>query len=213
MWPWDWLSAAGNALSGLTQKAVDWVNSLIASVMSWVTDAINAIWKSIQGVWDDVTHVWNTLVGVINRIVVDVWNGIYNLSTSIGRWVLGLVNDLWKYANWLFSWTLQQLDLLTKLAWEWVSDVYTWVRNEIWDPLVRLYNDVKAWAVQMFNQVWQYIEHPELLVNLIGAFLLKVWLEYAAKYGVMLARWLVKNMMGAAGEVFDLLETVISSII
>lgn len=213
MWPWDWISSAGNAISGLTQKAVDWVNSLIASVMSWVTDAINKIWHSISSVWDDITSVWNRLVGYINNLTDMAWRWVSNTARQIYDWALRLINDLWGYVKWLYNWAANELDHLYHLIWGWVQDVYNWVRREIWDPLYRLYNDVKNWFIQMFNRVWQYIEHPELLVKLIGGFLIRVWVDWVKQFGPMIVRWLIGNMRGLAGEVFDLLEHIISAVL
>lgn len=213
MWPWDWISAAGNAISGLTQKAVDWVNSLIASVMSWVTDAINSTWKSLQSLWNDVTNVWNQLVGFINKLSNEAWTWINNVANDIYKWAGQMLNDLWSYAKSVYYWALGEINKLYGLVDGWINAIYRWVQKEIWDPLVRLYNDIKNWAVQAFNKVWQYIEHPELLVQLIGAFLLRMWTQYVVRFGSVIARWLIHNMTNMAGEVFDMLETIISSVL
>lgn len=212
MWPWDWVSAAGNAISGLTQKAVDWVNSLIASVMAWVTTAINSIWSAITGIWRDIQNVWNQLVTFVNTLGSQLWRAIYSLGDSIRNWAVGIFNDVWNYIKGVYDWAARAVDNLYHLVTGWVSDIYRWVQREVWDPLYRLYQDVKNWVVQQFNRVWQYIEHPELLAQLLGGYLLRVWFLLVKQFAVPLVRWLIRAMHGMVGEVFDLLETVISNI-
>lgn len=213
MWPWDWVIAAGNAISGLSQKAIDWVNSLIASVTSWVSSAIDSIWSSITGIWHDIQSVWDQLVGFVNNLWVQLWAGITSLGHTISDWVSRLVNDLWSFINRLYDWASNELGRLGGLIDKVWNDITRWVQTEIWDPLVRAYEDVKTWVTGLFNRVWQYIEHPELLVSLIGGFLLRLWMQYVMRYAMPLARWVVRNMMGLAGPVFDLLESILTNIL
>ena len=213
MWPWDWITSAGNAISGLGQKAVDWVNSLIASVMSWVTGAINSIWKSIQSTWDDIDNMWNRLVGYIDNLTQTAWNWVTHTASQIYDWALRLINDIWHYIYGLYSWAVSELDKLGRLIERIWSDIVGWVVREIWDPLKRLYDDVKNFIDTWIPRIWQYIEHPELLVQLIGAFLLRMWLQYVIRFAGVLTRWIVRNMLGMAGEVFDVLETILANIL
>lgn len=213
MWPWDWIIAAGSGISGLGQKAVDWVNSLIASVMSWVTDAVNTIWRTISNIWNYIAHVWL----VINSFVVQVAENIYRWADHeihiISDWILGMVNQLWAYAQSLYKWATNQLNQVWNFLFQFIHDIYSYILNNIWNPLYQDFQDAKAWASQWFNSVWQYIEHPELLVNLIGHYLMTVWLQLARQFAVPFVRWLIRAMRSMAGEVFDMLENVISSII
>lgn len=213
MWPWDWIAAAGSGISGLTQKAVDWVNSLIASVMSWVTDAVNAIWRGINNVWHYTSVVWDAAVRFVNETASTIWQWIIHYSTWLGHWILGMVNDLWGYAVSVYKWALNQFDQVWNYIYGAVRDIYAWVNREVYQPLYRLYNGVVSWVSQLFNQVWQYIQHPELLVSLIGGYLVRTGWKYVRQFGAPVTRWIVRNMMGMAGEVFDVIEGIISSIL
>lgn len=213
MWPWDWIKAAGSAISGLSQKAVDWVNSLVASVMSWVTDSLNAVWSSITGLWNDITGVWNKLVGFIEHTAETIWNTFYRWTHIIADWITGMISQLWQYAQGIYNWALKQINAVWNYIFQFARDIYSWILRNIWDPLYQDFQNATAWASQWFNQIWQYIEHPELLVNLLGRYLLTVWLQLVKQFAVPLVRWLIRAMRTMAGEVFDLLESVISSII
>lgn len=213
MWPWDWISSAGNAISGLGQKAVDWVNSLIASVMSWVTDAVNSIWGAIQGIWRDAIHTWDLLVGYINNLTQTVWDWITHTASQIYEWALRLINDLWHYIYGFYAWALSQVEWLAGQIAKVFRDIYDWVLREIWDPLYRAYTWIKDFVETWIPRIWQYIEHPELLVQLIWAFIVRMWLQYVIRFGLVFTRWLVHNMMGMAGEVFDILENIMANIL
>lgn len=213
MWPWDWVIAAGNAISGLSQKAVDWVNSLIASVMSWVTDAINAIWSNIQSVWNDITNVWNGLLSFINTIASDVWNGIEVLTRNVTQWIADGINGVRDFAQGLYNWISNEVANLGRFVDGMFNQIYRYIKEVVLDPLTQLYHAVLNWATSLFNKIWQYIQHPELLVNLIAGYLFSIWLQLARRFAVPLVRWIINLMRTMAGEVFDLLEEIISSII
>lgn len=213
MWPWDWISAAGSGLSGLTQKAVNWVNSLIASVMSWVNDAVNAIWRGITAVWHGITGVWSSTISFVVSTADAIYRWFDHLIHTISDWVLSLVNQLWQFIQGVYTWALNQINALWKYVFQFSRDIYSWVLRNIWDPLYHDYQDAVNWATQQFNQVWQYIEHPEMLASLIGRYLLASGIQLAERFAVPVTRWIVRSMRSMAGEVFDLLESVISSII
>lgn len=213
MWPWDWIKAAGSALSGLSQKAVDWVNQLIASVMSWVTDAVNSIWRTISSIWDDIAKVWDNVVSFVTNLVNDVWRGISTLTNQVFRWIADGVNQVWQYAKGAYEWAEQEIGRVSTWVTNMFEYIYTWVKQNVYDPLVKLYDDVKNWVIQTFNQVWQYIQHPELLIKLIGGALMHLWMQYVRQFALVFVRWIINAMKSMAGEVFDLLESVLSNII
>lgn len=213
MWPWDWVIAAGTGLSGLTQKAINWVSSLIASVMGWVTSAITALWGTIYSLWSDINHVWTSILSWVGSIVITVAGAIDRFSHVISNWILGLVGALWSYVKSLYLWAVGQFNTIWGFVNRLAGDLYGWVIREIYNPLLSLYNGIRNWVSQMFNDVWQYIQNPELLVNLIGSFILRNLLKYAKQFAVPVTRWFIRNMRGLAGEVFDLLESVLSSIL
>lgn len=213
MWPWDWVIAAGSAISGVSQAVYNWVTQLVTTMMSWVTDAINSIWNTIKSIWDGIHNVWDQ----VSRYAEELVNGVYRFISSsvsdIMNYVGRLIDDVWHYAQSVYEWVVRSLSDLENRLLSYVNRVYNWVRTEIWDPLNRLYNGIRDWATQWIGRIWQYIEHPELLVNLIGAFMLRMWMQYVIRFAAVFTRWLIRSMASMAGEVFDLLEHVISSII
>jgi phage-related protein len=213
VWPWDWVIAAGRGVAGLSQKAVDWVNQLIASVTSWVLTALNSIWSTIGSIWSDITHVWNSLMQFVGQISVDVASAITRETSQVVSWITQGLNAVSSYIDYVYHWTVDQVTRLEGYAGGLVQEVYRWVDRNVYQPLARGYNSLLSYITSMFNRVWQYIEHPELLVSLIAGYLLSVWLALARRYAVPVTRWIINMMKSLAGEVFDLLETVLSSIL
>lgn len=213
MWPWDWVIAAGSGIAGISQKVVDWVNSIIASVMSWVTDAINSVWRSINAIWADIQQVWDEAVKIVETMAKTLWDGITFLERTVISYVEFTFSQVWGFAHDVYNWALSEISGFYAQLLSWANNIYQWVLREIYDPLKRAYDGLLNWATGWFNQIWQYIQHPELLVQLIGAFLLRMWLQYVLRFAAVFTRWIVRNMMGMAGEVFDVLENILSNIL
>lgn len=214
MWnPWNWVKSLWNtSFTGVKQLfqwvinefglLYDYVNALIL----WVETAINAamtyalnLATSIER-W--VNSIWNNLVGWVKQ-----------LGADIVRWTSGLINQLWSYvqealnfAHWVYSY-------LTGLIARAINDMYQWVLRNIWDPLYNWVTGIYKYLTQYINYILQFIEHPELLAQLIGTYLLKTWLSLAKRFAVPLARWWMRTMMSLTGEFFDIIESIISQVL
>jgi phage-related protein len=213
MWPWDWVIAAGNAVAGISQQVYDWVSRLIASVTSWVTNAFNVVWNAIGTLVADIASVFGSAIAFAESLLGQLWGVIQQVRQDITNWVTRIWNDVWNYARGVYDWALNELGNLERSVDALFNAVYQWVQREVFDPLKRLYDGLMSWVTGWINKIWQYIQHPELLVQLVGGFLMRTWLSYVRQFGPVLARWLIRNMRGLAGEVFDLLEHVISSVL
>lgn len=213
MWPWDWVIAAGNGISGIAQKIYDWVTQQIAALTSWVTSAISDIWNAISRIYQDIANVWNEVVRFVVNLVAMAEAWVENTVNGILRWTgeqfLHLVNSI----NDFIQWVEQSIGRLTNQLVGYIQGVVRWVHDEVWVPLVRAISDVRSFVTTWIPRIWQYIQHPELLVKLIAGDLLGFWQRYVMRYGTAIARWMLRKMMGMAGEVFDLLETILSAII
>jgi hypothetical protein len=213
MWPWDWVIGAGNAIAGISQKVYDWVTSQITAVMSWVMDAINSIWASISALWSEVERVAESIASGLVDIATSFTAWISSAITGVLSWAEGKIAELWSYARGVYNWAIGEFDHLRSLISDAVSGVLSWVDRNIWQPLNAAYRDVRNFVDIWIPRIWQYFQHPELIADLVGAALLRLWQRYVLRLGPAIARWLIHEMMKAAGEVFDLLEYILSSII
>lgn len=213
MWPWDWVTALGSGISGISQKIYDWVSQQIASVMSWVTSAISDIWNAISAIYRDISNLWNQIVGFVVNLIGTITLWVENIVQGITRWVEQLVGSLWQRVTDVINWILGEIGRISAYVSSAVQNIIRWVYNDVWLPIVRAVNDVRNFAVQWIGRIWQYFEHPELLVALIAGNLLRLWQQYILRFGTAIAKWLLRKMMGLAGEVFDLLEMILSAII
>lgn len=213
MWPWDWVIAAGQWISGVSQSVYNWVTRLVTSVTDWATNAFNAVWTYLGTLVSYIASVWDRTVMFVNTLAAQVWAIIAKTGQDISNWVTGIWNDLWKYAKSAWDWSVQAVDKIYHWIDYVVNAVYSWVQREVWQPLKRAWDDFTNWASGWITRIWQYIEHPELLVKLLGSFLLSMWTSYIRQFGITLTRWFIRNMRGLAGEVFDLIEYILSAII
>lgn len=213
MWPWDWVTALGSGIAGISQKIVDWVGQQIAAVMSWVTSAITDIWNTIDQIYQDIRNLWDQIVNFVTTLVGSVVAWTEHFIQSILEWVGQQFTYLASYLSDAIRWITDTIRQIYNYVGGWVQSVIRWVHDDIYMPLYRFVNDVLTFARTWIARIWQYFEHPELLINLIGSSLWSLWSRYVVRYGAAVARWLLRRMVGLAGEVFDMLETIISAII
>jgi len=163
-----------------------------------------------------VSYAYN-LATAIEKWANSVFNNIIGWAqrtfADMTRWVSKLWDQLWQYvkealdfAHWVYTY-------LQNLFTGWIHDLYKWVLNNVWDPLYNWVTGIYKSLTQWINYILQFIEHPELLAQLIGAYLLKTWLALARRFAVPLARWWMRTMMSLAGEFADLIEAIISQVL
>jgi phage-related protein len=213
MWPWDWVISAGKYIAGVSQDVYNWVTSLIASVTSWVTDAIDSIWHTIETIGRELGSVWSHIAETVENAVSAVYGWIRHLVQDVYDWASRGLQDLWNWARGTWDWIVRQIAEVRNWIASGLQQIIDWVNREVWQPLVRLYNSLRDYASGWIARIWQYIEHPELLVELVGGYLLKMWLRYVARFGLSIARFILRQMMSLRGEVFDLIEHVLVSIL
>jgi phage-related protein len=213
MWPWDWIIGAGNAVAGVSQAVANWVSQIIASVVSWVQDAITSIWNTLRDLGAEISSIWSSVVNTIENAVSGVINWVSGLIQSITSWVTRGIMDLWNWVRGTWDWVTRHISDLVKLVEHTFSQVVDWVNREIFQPLYRLYTGIRDFFTGWIVRIWQYFEHPELLVALIGGALWRTWTQYVARYGAAVARFIIREMSSLQGEIYDLLENILTSIL
>lgn len=214
MWnPWNWVKDGWDFAFGGIKQLYQWILTTIAQVYDYVNGWIQWLENRIN---DLVTWTAN-LAFSIEQWAQSWYNYIIGWARSIfaqiTSWVIGLWNQLWSYvveawnfAHWVYSY-------LYNLVSGWINQVYQWVLRNIWDPLYNWVTGIYKSLTRWINYILQYIEHPELLANLIGGYLIKVWLQLAKRFAVPLARWWMRTMMSLAGEFYDIIESILSAIL
>lgn len=214
MWnPWNWVhSLWDTAFSGLKQL-FQWVINefglLYDYVNGWITWLENAVAGAISYAYHLALSIEQWAMSIFNNVV----GWATHIFQDITKWVSGLWDQLyqlivqgWNFAHWVYNY-------LYNLVTGWINDVYKWVIRNIWDPLYNWATGLFKYLTQYINYLLQFIQHPELLAELIGGYLLKTWLSLARRFAVPLARWWMRTMMSMVGEFFDIIETIISQVL
>lgn len=214
MWnPWNWVKAGWDFSFGSIKQLYQWVLGIIGQIYdyvngwiqwlqnkidnlaSWALNMAVSIEQWAQGVFNSIIGYAKYLIAQVTAWTLNLWNQLYSY-----------IKQAWDFAHWVYSY-------LSNLVWGWIQDIYQWVVHNIWDPLYNYITGIYKTLTKYINYLLQYIEHPELLANLIGGYLLKVWLSLAKRFAVPLAKWWMRMMMHLVGDFVDIIESILSGIL
>jgi phage-related protein len=131
--------------------------TIIVCALFFFITAIGDIWSDISG---SITNWWNnTSNATINWIVVNVFQPLYNLATTIRT-------DLTNAQNWLYQQFLNAWNYCSKVAsdaWNWVQSAILTAQNfangvgqTIWGWVNQFYGWVNAVGAQIKNLCYVY---------------------------------------------------------
>lgn len=214
MWnPWNWVKGAWNWSFGSIKDLYQWILNQIAAVYDYINSYVTWLEDSISGV---VTWMKGLAWGIEQWAMSwFTWTLDWARRTfdGITSWVTGLWDWLWQWIQYLDSFATWVYNYLRNLVWGWITDVYQWVVHNIWDPIWNYVNGTIKWVTVWINYLYQFIQHPEILGELIVRALFKLWYYYARILAAPFARWLVSGFRLAQAELFDLIEIVLSNIL
>lgn len=214
MWnPWNWVKAGWDFSFGSIKQLYQWVLTTVGQIydyvngwIQWLEDAVNKAFAYAYNLAVSVEQwgasMFNNIVGWVDKIGAD-----------IKRWVSGLWDQLWQYVKEAWDFAHWSFNYLYNLVSGWINDVYKWVLRNIWDPLYNYITGVYKTLTKAINDVMQYIQHPELLANLLGAYLIRSAMSLAKRFAVPLAKWWMRTMMSLAGDFMDIIESIISQVL
>ena len=132
---------------------------------------------------------------------------------SIIKWVVGLYDDLSKYATDLYHWALSEFDYLTKWLSSQVAALINWVIANIWQPLYTSLSGAIQWILKDGAWLWDVVSNPDKLVAWIARYLLDAWLSILTRYAKPIVQYLLKQSMALVPDLVSLLEDVISKVL
>jgi phage-related protein len=196
----------------------------VKSVWNWILKTISAVYSFIDREFQVVeryaTDVYNYLDGLFHT----AWNFIvqvYNYAKSIVdvvihdvvSWVTRIWNDVFSFAKGVYEQLVQWADYFKHLIASVIDDIRTWVVNNIWNPLFNSIKEALGWITHEGAMMYDLLTHPDKLVALLGGYLWSAFLGLIKAGARPIGRFLVHIMMGMAGEVADVLEAIISSLV
>lgn len=213
MFPWDWILDPSNPVNQVATKIYNFVANAISGVMSWVSAAITTIWTYIIAIASEVTNLWNQFISYVVNIAVTVASAISSAINSVIRWINGVIAQVWSFIQGVYTWTIGEIHRLEQAIYNGIQDVIRWIVQNVVQPVVAAFTVFEQFATRWLNLFIQYVQHPELLAELLAGALLRLWIQYVRRFGSVIARWLLHQMMSTAGTVFDLLEHILVSIL
>lgn len=213
MFPWDWLFDENNPVNKVTRAVYDFVYRIVSYVVDWFSIGIYAIWTVLYTIGAQVASIFVRFAELVANIAVTIATTVAHVVAEITKWVGGLIANVWGYVTGFFAWITARVVWLEAKIAQVFQDIIKWVYDNFIRPIWDKITDTISWVTGWINRIWMYIEHPELLVELIGGVLMRLWTQYVLRFGSAFARWLVRSMMGMAGEIFDLLERILDSVL
>jgi hypothetical protein len=213
MWPWEWLFDPSNPINKVGKAVYDFVYRIISTIMGWLTGIITAIWATLYTIAAQIANMLTQFVDFVASVAWTVAMSILHAVQQVEAWVGQLISNIWGYIWGMLSWISSAIAWLELKIYQVFQDMIKWVYDNVIHPIWDALNEFRIWATHWILVIGMYINHPELLIDLIGATLWRLWTQYVVRYGSALARWMLRSMMGMAGEIFDLLEHILTSII
>ncbi len=196
----------------------------IKAAWKWLTGAITAVYSFFNGLIDQLWKSLSWLDSVINRYVSDIykaiqaaWNAVQWVITvgipRLAKWAENEIAKAYNYAVGIYHWALSELGRLEKWALSQLNKLVDWILRNIWDPLWNSLQRLIRWVEREGAYVYYLLTHPDQLALLIGKYILASWMNLASKYGRVVARWLLHNMLSDGKWLANFLENIISSLL
>lgn len=209
----NWLNNLWRQITGDINNVVHWITSAIAAVYSYIVHLFDILAGDIADVARELDSwaktVWDFIVQVYNyaRAIVDV------ALKDLENWVLSLWNDVLSYAKSVWAQVVKWVDYLLSYIDKVWNDITSWVLKTIWNPLKNLIDGILHWITHEGALVYYYITHPDKLAALLGRYLWDSYLALLKRYGGVMAKWLMHQMLNVAGPFADVLETIMSALL
>ena len=209
---------------------LNWLTNLFSNPIAdlkaawkWLTGAISAVYTYFDGLINQLEDALNWLENHINQYIKDIeqaisaaWNAVqWVITTGIPQAVKWLENEIAKaynYAVGLYHWALSELQRLENWALGELNKLVQWILHNVWDPLWNGIQRAINWIEKEGAYAYYLLTHPDQLALLIGKYILASWMGLATKYGKLVARWILHNMLSDGTWLANFLENVISSL-
>ena len=196
----------------------------IKAAWKWLTGAITAVYSYFNGLIEKLYGALNWLDSQIARYVNDIYKALASAYNAI-QWIVNVgipravnwaeneIAKAYNYAVGLYRWALSELQRLSSWALSQLDKLANWAIKNIWDPLWNGLQRALKWIEREGALAYYLITHPDQLALLIGKYILASWMDLSSKYGRIVARWILHNILNDAKFLTKLLEDIISSLL
>ncbi len=209
----DFLKRLWALITGDIKSVVSWITRTIQAVYSWFDREISWLSREIVAGY----HATLTLFDQAWHYIIVVYNYARYIAlvliVNVIIWTLRIVNDVWKFAHWVYNETIRYFNLVHVMLQAAIDYLIKWIMANIWTPLFNQIAGILHWIAEHGSYIVSLLYHPENLVKLIAAELWKSWLSLLTKYSKPIARWLIRSMYGLERELSDLIERILAAML
>jgi len=210
---WDWIAGLAGQTWGNINQLYQYILRIIQGVIGWIAAQLDFISAEITSIWSFIANLSSQIWGFVSGVVVSIETALVLMAQNFTGWVTGLISDLRNYADWVYSTLAGSIGALYGNVRQWISGVQQWALNNIWNPLHDFAAGMFTQLLNLSNFVYGLLGHPDRLAALLAQYLWLSWLDLLKSYSGAIGRWLVRSMLGMAGEVVDVLESIIAALI
>ena len=210
---WDWLSNQfGNVFSDVN-SAYQWLMGVIRSVWSWLWSSLVGIYAEFTVLMADIGSIAQGFFSLVYSIWAQAQTLIFAVFGSLASIIGTQVSRLWSYALSMYATFADLSNKAFTLIYNVEQRIYGWIGTYVVAPFTAIIGAISGRLGHLWDEYFGLITHPERIVKLIGGYLWSAWHDILKKGGRGIGRFLLHGMMGIAGEVWDVMESILSAFI
>lgn len=208
-----WLSDIGHFITGSISVVKDWLIRIIQSVYSFLDATLRHLESELVTSWNEL----NGFIGAVERFARSAYDALTIYVRVMWKetlsWVTSALDDIRTYLDRTVSWITHEITRLSAETLALIDDLKTWIVKNIIDPLISDVSAILNWLETYGSLVTTFLTHPDILAAWLARYLWRSYFELIRKYSVPIGRWIIHSMIGVAGDVADVLETIMTSLL
>lgn len=207
------ISTIGNLITGAINDVKNWILRLIQAVYSFIGQEIDALGSELDSLWNEAVGLYHS----VEQFAIGVYDTLSNAITTayhdILQWAQNAINDVVSFVKSALQVINDAIDDIYHKILQVYDDIESWVMTHIWDPLYNFAMTAIHWIENEGTYLYDLVTHPEKLVALLAKYIWDAWLEIFKDAVQPIARWLLHTMLGLAGDLADVLETLLTALL
>lgn len=208
-----WLSDIGHFITGSISVVKDWLIRIIQSVYSFLDATLRHLESELVTSWNEL----NGFIGAVERFARSAYDALTIYVRVMWKetlsWVTSALDDIRTYLDRTVSWITHEITRLSAETLALIDDLKTWIVKNIIDPLISDVSAILNWLETYGSLVTTFLTHPDILAAWLARYLWRSYFELIRKHSVPIGRWIIHSMIGVAGDVADVLETIMTSLL
>ena len=208
-----WIASVWGFSWGSITDLYHWIVRQIASVYTWIDNILASIGAEFMAIASTIAGYFTEAMIAIGAAVVDAAAFTMKMFGDIYSWATAELYALSVQLGGMFSYFTRGLSDAWNTFTGWIEQLRQWVEQNVLGPLTSWLKTLEGYVTYWLGYILKYIQHPELLVQLLGGYLASAWLALLKQFALPITRFIMNNMRSLADEFVGLLEEIISAIL